>query len=163
VSCRRLECRGKPILQICYKLQSIKPDSNASFFVICKPILQICYKLQSIKPHYSNASTTSSLMRADPEIPDSRFIVYASKLRYVPACASLNLGFRGLHASVFVSPSCKYVTNYKAEHGIPILMPLFGQKTGLQICYQLQSIKPERIAVMNSCVCFCFVARVSCN
>ena len=33
----------------------------------------------------------------DPEIPDSRFIVYASKRRFVPVCTSLNRGFRGLH------------------------------------------------------------------
>jgi hypothetical protein len=31
-----------------------------------------------------------------PEIPESRFIVFAFKLRFVPARASLNRGFRGL-------------------------------------------------------------------
>jgi hypothetical protein len=31
-----------------------------------------------------------------PEIPESRFIVFAFKRRFVPACASLNRGFRGL-------------------------------------------------------------------
>ncbi len=114
--CNRSECVCfcKPILQICYKLQSIKPfDSNASrlsrecVFVnpsckyvtnykasnqtathrcnrsecvcFCKPILQICYKLQTV-----------------PEIPESRFIVFAFKRRFVPVCASLNRGFRGL-------------------------------------------------------------------
>jgi hypothetical protein len=41
-------------------------------------------------------------MRAVPEIPESRFIVFAFKRRFVPACASLNRGFRGLHACAFV-------------------------------------------------------------
>ncbi len=31
-----------------------------------------------------------------PEIPESRFIVFAFKRRFVPACASLNRGFQGL-------------------------------------------------------------------
>jgi hypothetical protein len=34
--------------------------------------------------------------RAVPEIPESRLFVFACKRRFVPACASLNRGFRGL-------------------------------------------------------------------
>ncbi len=36
------------------------------------------------------------VFRADPEIPESRFIVYASNRRFGPVWASLNRGFRGL-------------------------------------------------------------------
>ena len=47
----------------------------------------------------------------DPEIPDSRFIVYASKRRFVPVCASLNRGFRGLVGTK--DRSCLFEVLYK--------------------------------------------------
>jgi hypothetical protein len=87
-------CRGKPILQIFYKHQTIRSQriavmnscvcfvspsckyvtnykaSNHSIathrsrrlmrVIFCKPILQICYKLQSVKPFDGNASQSSS-------------------------------------------------------------------------------------------------------
>jgi hypothetical protein len=43
-----------------------------------------------------NIDEFSDMSEAVPEIPESRFIVFAFKLRFVPACASLNRGFRGL-------------------------------------------------------------------
>ncbi len=51
---------------------------------------------------YNNTNARNDMMmrcllsEPDPEIPDSGFIVYTSKRRFVPVCASLNRGFRGL-------------------------------------------------------------------
>ncbi len=43
-----------------------------------------------------------AISRAVPEIPESRFIIWTSKRRFVPVWASLNRGFRGLPQGVIV-------------------------------------------------------------
>ncbi len=77
---------------------------------------------------------------AVPEIPESRFIVFAFKLRFVPACASLNRGFLGLHAW---RRQCHRVRLYR---GKPILQ-IFYPYTNASIRKQSNASSCRRVRV----------------
>jgi hypothetical protein len=88
----------------------------------CKPILQICYKIQSIQLDIATHRIVSS------------------------------------HACAFVSPSCKYVTKYKASNSreqriasCHLISCVCFCKPILQICYKIQSIQLEREQRITSC------------
>ena len=67
----------------------------------------------------------------DREIPDSRFIVYVPKRRFVPVCASLNRGFRGLLTPVFDKPA---FSRFSQNCEPLIVVEIFGKIVKRQVC-----------------------------
>jgi hypothetical protein len=61
------------------------------------------------KDHSIPEKPTHHMLLPVPEIPESRFIIFPFKRRFMPSCASFNRGFRGLVATIFCNHLAKFM------------------------------------------------------